>query len=434
MSELNSSGSASAFESVVPEVDESYLKLLTPQTPSQLLPPVQRQFTIPVLTQSSYASRSLPKIQVAAFKPDLPNESTSTWLNRLADAYTESGFRNQDLVHDPILLKLLFSTYSVENSINSPNQLAYHALRGTPPQGRLGAPLYILTNQQAVKAIETKAIEPSVKTSYANLNLAQSKSVSAFFIRDFAQIYSSGNVTLANLVIEDNAQFSSFANDFNSWVSQVNQRLTLATPAEKVRPFKLLGHRDAIQLIPSRVNDINQFAGALMRHVTVQNNLINAKGSALQGIFASDGAFKDIKIINNAISTAGSHTITINGLLRGEIRGNKDIMGNPLPYQKIRCLPLRIGGGANIYVLSFKNSVPVDHPYFYNYDSIVGIDPQSDLRSTKIGITNPSATFFERVDMVKYQALVRAEVVAGKTPDYSLLMKQLVQQGHAIPV
>jgi hypothetical protein len=36
--------------------------------------------------------------------------------------------------------------------------------------------------------------------------------------------------------------------------------------------------------------------------------------------------------------------------------------------------------------------------------------------------------------MVKYQALVRAEVVAGKTPDYSLLMQQLVQQGHAIPV
>lgn len=417
----------STNKSLSPELDQSYLDSLSTPVPNDLLPPPEPSDT-PLLQSSGN--------EILLNASPIEND-INTWLNSLAEAYIGTKLRDPDPVHDPILLKLFQSTYSEANAINDPNKLAYDALRGTPDKPRLGAPLYILSSQQKINEISTKPADNALKTRYPKLNLNQSRMVSAFFIRDFAQLYGLGGLTLTNLVIEDNAPFSKFANEFNGWVDKVNERLPLANISERVINFSGMAHRDAIQLIPGIFEKVDRLAGSIMRDVTIQNNLINAKGSKLQGIFASDGAFKNIKIIDNAITTAGEHTITINGLLSGEIRGNKDVAGNLLPFNKVRCLPLRIGGGAGVYVIGFKNSVPANHPYFYKYEPIVGLDPRSDLRTKKFPINpaNPNApTFFDQVDMLKYHDLVRAEVIARQTVDYKKLMLRLVQTGGAVQV
>ena len=126
-------------------------------------------------------------------------------------------------------------------------------------------------------------------------------------------------------------------------------------------------HRDAVQLIPPaqyrevdgiarRVGD--QLAGTVMTDVCIRACTIVAPNGPLQGIFASDGMQRNLRIIDNDITTMGSHTISIAGLLTGGvIAGNvlRQVPGSDIP--KIRLYPARIGGNMAddgvVTVLSF---------------------------------------------------------------------------------
>ncbi len=113
-------------------------------------------------------------------------------------------------------------------------------------------------------------------------------------------------------------------------------------------------HRDAIQLIPPALGKrekgkyirlADQMAGTVMENVTVQACTVNAPHGPLQGIFASDGLQRQLRIIGNDIRTLGAHSISIAGLLDGgEISGNvlREVMGGATP--KISLYPARIGG------------------------------------------------------------------------------------------
>lgn len=113
-------------------------------------------------------------------------------------------------------------------------------------------------------------------------------------------------------------------------------------------------HRDAIQLIPPAlgrregdqyVRLADQMAGTIMENVTVQNCQIHAPNGPLQGIFASDGMQRQLRIRDNRIATKGAHSISLAGVLDGcEISGNvlQEVAGGELP--KIDLYPARIGG------------------------------------------------------------------------------------------
>lgn len=137
-----------------------------------------------------------------------------------------------------------------------------------------------------------------------------------------------------------------------------------------------------------------------MQYVTIQKNNINSAGE-LQGIFASDGAFRELKIKNNIIHTGSKYKIRIAGLLSGKISGNKNNSGQLLKKGDIELRPIRIGGGANIYIISFDNGgrEPNDPNYYEYKDLDEGSQQVTDLR--KAGVAN--AHNWIRVDMVIFR-------------------------------
>ena len=133
-------------------------------------------------------------------------------------------------------------------------------------------------------------------------------------------------------------------------------------------------HRDAIQLIPPRTLDRSrrsqvggqeqdwvvgdQMTGTVLENVTVEGSTIRSPYSPLQGIFGADGLFVNLRLLNNHIQTAGDHSITINGLLSGEISGNTlQAVNGKIPA--IRLYPARIGGNLAeegvAYILDFAD-------------------------------------------------------------------------------
>lgn len=140
------------------------------------------------------------------------------------------------------------------------------------------------------------------------------------------------------------------------------------------RRFYKAAHRDAIQLIPPKVVDKcrrlqvggneqdwvvgDQMTGTVLKNVTVEACAINSPYSPLQGIFGGDGMFANLRLVGNRILTAGAHSITINGLLNGEIRDNilQAVNGNT---PVIHLYPARIGGNlaeeGMAYILDFAD-------------------------------------------------------------------------------
>ncbi|WP_020558699.1 hypothetical protein [Thiofilum flexile] len=169
-------------------------------------------------------------------------------------------------------------------------------------------------------------------------------------------------------------------------------------------------HRDGVQLIPTQAQVGNyQFMAGVLQDIVIEDNHIESKG-LLQGIFASDGVFRNISIANNCINTQAEHKITLNGLLSGQISNNRDAAGKLLP---IYLGPLRIGGNlatGNVWILSF--AADEDHRYAplseMIPDSDKGSDPanpyphvrderyQPQNRSGAIGDTNLYAFPLER--------------------------------------
>lgn len=122
------------------------------------------------------------------------------------------------------------------------------------------------------------------------------------------------------------------------------------------------GHLDAIQFIPM----LDHWALGKLEHVRVRHNHILSAAN-LQGISGFDGIFSRFVITENEIKTTSHHKITLNGLLDGVIRGNVDSLGKPI---KAVLNPARIGGGANIWVVSFADT--------YEYKDIDGDPSQID--------------------------------------------------------
>ena len=115
-------------------------------------------------------------------------------------------------------------------------------------------------------------------------------------------------------------------------------------------------HRDAIQLIPpTPKGNRAQFAGATLNNVSIYANSIYSEGK-LQGVFASDGLFRNLNIVGNTIDTKGQHFIAINGMLSGLIDGNVRKDGSFCP---IVLGPLRLAGNAgegSVWVLGFNDN------------------------------------------------------------------------------
>jgi hypothetical protein len=192
------------------------------------------------------------------------------------------------------------------------------------------------------------------------------------YIHDAFKVMADGLV-LKGYDVQDKMPAMPFGQDFNVLIGQVNVLVKAYNQANGravplLNTFDKLPHRDAFQLIPHwTVN----YAGGKLSNVEISNNRIISYGY-LQGIFASDGAFSNLRISNNRISTASPHQITIAGMLSGDISNNTDLQGNPI--KTIELLPLRIGGGENVYVVSFHPSSS------YQYRAITGIPLEADKR------------------------------------------------------
>ncbi|MCK5903271.1 MAG: hypothetical protein KAG28_08995 [Cocleimonas sp.] len=249
----------------------------------------------------------------------------------------------------------------------------------------MGAPLKLLKSQQDLNDFIQNYTEEGSGNEEGKRVLLK------YFIRDIIQVKSP--LTICDLVLDDAIMETSnmphgFVHLFDQTINKVNQEISrlqvestdplMPTVLRPINSFKGLGHRDAIQLIPPIKNGIDQFAGAKLSNTTLQDNIISSEAK-LQGIFSTDGAFDDLKIINNKIHTEGEHKICILGMLNGEITGNIDWKGKPLP---IKIQPLRLGGGlgiTNFFILGFSEGCS------YQYGHIKGIsDTPVDRRSKKV--------------------------------------------------
>jgi len=356
---------------------------------------------------------------------------------------------NQDHAHRAIFKELLEGKYSKENMTNDSEKDAFEAIRKN-----ILAPLYYINNNIHLDYHYANAfpVDGNDKQKFLSpqLKVDKKKKPASFFIRDFMGIRSKGGLVIKNWLIEDNVIDSNFANDFDDLVVDVNSHLSTIA----VNKFKDVAHRDIIQLIPMP-NDTgsDQMAGAMMSDVDIVENIMHSKGQ-LNCIFGSDGAFKNLNIKNNHIQTKGEHTISINGMLSGEITGNTDLQGAPLPANKIKLLPLRIGGGANIYIIGFKNKPGTPEEERYEYKPILGV-PTNDCSNASIGArdqygdmrrciegsyaaTTRDASFYDKVDMQEFHKeyarhpnIVRQ---GRKKKAYKAVMQALVNNGFAIQI
>lgn len=326
-------------------------------------------------------------------------QKTDALFAELAAVFINAAW-NQDRIQNEILNQLLNSFYSaqsVEKKVPEHSK-AFNAVR----DNKLNHPLY--------------RIKQTTDLDHIDINMTD------FFVRDFMQVHSHGGTNKQTpmvigehsnnpnerngLNISDDILMSSFAQHFDWMTEEVNKTLAQKNFLQEARYLSDMAHRDAIQLIPFS-QSVSHFAGATMQHVQVMGNRISSTGQ-LQGIFASDGAFKHLHICNNSLDIRGRYTISINGMLSGKIEGNTDMNQRLLPKEDITLLPLRIGGGANIYILSFSNAHhlrPHDADY-YAYEKITGSQTIMDLRQQPSLKTN--ASNWENVDMIALQTRYNA--------------------------
>lgn len=372
----------------------------------------------------------------------------STFPSRkVADEFENN--HNQDRAHLAIFKELLEGKYSKEKLKDHPDKDAFEAIRKN-----YLAPLYFINNNIHLDYHYSNAslVTEDDRQKYLSpqLKIEKKKKPATFFIRDFMGIRSKGDLVIKDWLIEDSVLDSEFVRDFDDLVVDINAHLSSVA----VNKFKDVAHRDVMQLIPApNETGSDQMAGAMMSNVDIVENIMHSKGQ-LNCIFGSDGAFKNLTIKNNHIQTKGAHTISINGMLSGKITGNTDLNGAPLPPNKIKLLPLRIGGGANIYIIGFKNKPGTPEEHRYEYRAIAGV-PVNDCSNGSIGArdqygdmrrciegsyaaTTRDATFYDDVDMhefhkeyARHPNIVRQ---GRKKEAYKAVMQALVDNGFAVQV
>lgn len=357
---------------------------------------------------------------------------------------------NQDHAHRAIFKELMEGKYSEQNIKDSPNKDAFEAVRRN-----YLAPLYFINNNIHINQHYSNATfvdeDDMQRFLSPQLKIEDKKKPASFFIRDFMGIRSKGNLSLKNWLIEDSIIDSDFTNDFDDLVVDINAHLSSAAAVNK---FKDVAHRDVMQLIPApNHHGSDQMAGAMMSNVKIEENIMYSKGQ-LNCIFGSDGAFKNLTIKNNHMQTRGEHTISINGMLSGSIIGNTDLEGMPIDPSKVKLLPLRIGGGANIYIIGFKNKPSTPEEERYEYKTITGV-PRNDCSGGLSGAreqygdmrrciegsyaaATPGASFYDDVDMQEFHREYARHpnlIKKGRRKkSYVAIMDALVNNGFAIEV
>ncbi len=161
-------------------------------------------------------------------------------------------------------------------------------------------------------------------------------------------------------------------------------------------------HCDAFQgIAPGKNRD--WYALGLLCDWLVMNCEVDAADSQLQGISGFDGLFSGIRVLNNRIKTASRHKVTFNGLLNGEISGNVDGAGEPVPVQ---LYPGRIAGGLEgapvVWVIGFQSGEgqPVYQPIKSD-----GVQPIRDQRQA---VFNDVDIFLDQFDWLGFRAAVQA--------------------------
>lgn len=214
------------------------------------------------------------------------------------------------------------------------------------------------------------------------------------FLRDCFKIKISG-ARLENYTINDTIFDTDFPRAFNEKVDRINP---LVGPAPKLKHYEYLAHRDAIQLIPSDRSITkyhSQFAGAQIRDIVIKNVKIHSKGP-LQGLFASDGSFKNIHLENISIETNSAHQIAILGLLSGTL----DLSGKGGKAMHVKLLPLRLGGGNNIYINSFSRSSS------YQYGKVSSGNSNAVISDDRQNMKK-RGTYYQNFDMDAFFAAMR---------------------------
>jgi len=353
--------------------------------------------------------------------------------------------RKQDAAHNPIITRLLATKFAPKKVVNDPDKAAYDAVRNN-----INAPLLQIGRQSDIDVTENTFSQAGEeeKKRFPNLSVQNKKVLSTIFIRDFMNIRSTGNLSVRNWLVEDTAakeKGSKFTDSFNITTRKVQEHVS--NDKGKIKPFNGVAHRDAIQLIPyPNSTGSDQLAGAMMSNVTISDNIIASDGE-LQGIFAADGAFKNLSISNNFLKVTGKHTISISGMLSGSLAGNKNLDSSALRQDKIKLLPLRIGGEANIYINGFTNKPGTPAGQQYKYEPIAGIAPDSPIdtrtKMTGYAASTPEASFYDKVDMQEFHkeyAKQKDKILALRKERkrdelkkaYRGIMETLVQKNFAI--
>lgn len=343
--------------------------------------------------------RSVAKPQAATIPDD-------NFIKKVAQNFIHSGGK-QDTAHNEIFKWLFANTY---HPSKVPDTDAYKDAYAKV-SSNTSSPYYWVRSVDQVPTPQT-----------------------ARFIRDLMQVQAD-NVTISGWTgesaIKDLAEMSDLGKDFNEIVRRVNDTTQAISPQFKppVDLFNKVAHRDAIQLIPDPRKG-RQFAGTISEGVSITGNQITSN-AALQGVFASDGAFRNLTITNNTVSTQGKHSITITGMLSGTISGNQTPADQP-----VTLLPLRIGGGhevhGNIYIIGFS-AIPqgqtVNQGMNYGYEAIAG--GQAGMRDYRQTADIPTdiisqGKFYKDVNMAEF-----AKLTARYGEQYQTIMNQLVKTGQA---
>ncbi len=219
------------------------------------------------------------------------------------------------------------------------------------------------------------------------------------FILDAMNI-STSNILLQGYTVKDAIFDTEFVPEFDTIVKMIND--FNGNPANRILPsFKDVAHRDAFQLIPqdrSISRSWSQYAGARLKAVTLKDISIHSPGS-LQGIFSSDGAYENLHFENIRVDTQSKHGITILGYLSGTV----DLRNDDGSQTEVELLPLRLGGGTNIYVTDFAAGSS------YQYGNVVaGTQGNVAIKDNRQAKTKPG-TYYTNFDMDNFIGLIRTQ-------------------------
>lgn len=219
------------------------------------------------------------------------------------------------------------------------------------------------------------------------------------FILDAMNI-SVSNVILQGYSVKDAIFDTEFVPEFDKLVKAIND--FNGNPADRVLPaFKHVAHRDAFQLIPqdTRISrHWSQYAGAMLKDITLKDITIHSPGS-LQGIFSSDGAYQDLHFQNISVDTQSRHGITILGYLSGSV----DLRNSDGSETELELLPLRLGGGTNIYVIGFSANSS------YQYGNVLaGAQSNVNITDNRQVQTKPG-TYYTNFDMDNFIGLIQTQ-------------------------